>query len=359
MTEQGAAPQILWDHGTAYDLFASMYAIHTPEDFGIRASWAAGVRSRLSAGTREFLANVMLHMEIPTPWLYSLSQPKNAESVLELLEGLKPEEVLPTVSVNPRRRDTWQEVELAVLRRGRCDETDVEKYRACCTDPDCRMHDALQPRSVKRWLEYWAEPERFGPTFLAALTEFYEVFFRAEEKRITGDLDRALERAYNLSTRLSPAELFEELSQGIRVKSYIARRSLVLVPCYWCSPRIIPSELADDAQIVLFGARPPEASLIPGDTVPARLMLCLEALSNPTRLAIMRCLAEKPMTQAEIARALRLRPPTISHHLKSLRLAGLIAYIDSEKDEMRYGARVAQIDQVSSELKSFFRIDGA
>ena len=149
------------------------------------------------------------------------------------------------------------------------------------------------------------------------------------------------------------AELFEELSQGIRVEYHITQTSILLVPCYWCSPRILYATLKKGHEIVLFGARPPEASLIPGDSVPARLLLALEALSDPTRLTILRTLNKKPLTQAEIARALRLRPPTISHHLKHLRLAGLIAYIGTGKDETRYETRIAQVEQSCKDLKEF------
>jgi DNA-binding transcriptional ArsR family regulator len=109
-------------------------------------------------------------------------------------------------------------------------------------------------------------------------------------------------------------------------------------------------------QIVLFGARPPEASLVPGDTVPAQLLLSLQALSDPTRLAIIRGLVDKPMTQTEIAKKLRLRPPTISHHLRSLRIAELITYLETGKDELRYGARIPRIDQICSAMKAFFKI---
>jgi hypothetical protein len=44
-------------------------------------------------------------------------------------------------------------------------------------------------------------------------------------------------------------------------------------------------------------------------------------MSDSTLLSILRSVGETPMTQAEIVRKLRLRPPTISHHLKSLRRA--------------------------------------
>ena len=46
-------PRLLWDWGTAYDLFVSLDVLHDPTYFGVRGSWAAGVRARLPAAVRE------------------------------------------------------------------------------------------------------------------------------------------------------------------------------------------------------------------------------------------------------------------------------------------------------------------
>ncbi len=350
--ERISNPAISWDFGTAFDLFASLYAIFTPGEFGLRASWAAGVRSRLSAESRDFLTLVMRHMDIPTHWLHNLPQPKNTRAVLDILEKTPPEKLLEMLNVNPQVKDPWQDVEMDVLARGAVRDQDIKKYFSNCTDPDCTA-PGHNPESIREWLTLWADPRKYGELFLKALMEYYEGFFRAEERRIMPDLEAARERAQKLALTLSPLELFEELSQGIRVRTYVERPSLILVPCYWCSPRIMPSELDPSTGMVLFGARPPEASLIPGDTVPAKLLLGLEALSDPTRLTILRALYLQPMTQTDIAKTLRLRTPTISHHLKSLRIAGLISYLDSESGGMRYQARSAQVEDLYAELKGF------
>ena len=38
---------LIWQTGTAYDLFASLQVLHRPQEFGLRRAWAAGVRARL------------------------------------------------------------------------------------------------------------------------------------------------------------------------------------------------------------------------------------------------------------------------------------------------------------------------
>ena len=347
-------PRLSWDHGTAYDLFASLYVIHLPADFGLRPSWAAGIRSRLSAESRDLLAIAALYMNIPAPWLLALPQPKVAHGVLDALEAMRPEEILPRLASDPDSQGPCEVLVRKVLAQGRWDEADIELYRSCM-GPAHAMTPAFDRESVARWLDCWAKPGQFGEAYRRGLREYYEVFFREEERRILPDLERSLERARELAGRVSAAELFEQLSRGIRVEYHLKQAELVLVPCWWCTPRILYMSVAPGREVVLFGARPPEASLVPGDLVPGDLLLSLEALSDPTRLAILQALIEAPLTQADIARRLRLRPPTISHHLKSLRIAGLIAYIGEGTGETRYGVRRTQIDQACEQLKAFLK----
>ena len=55
-----ATPRLEWDLGAGYDLFISLDVLHHPGLFGLRASWAAGVRSRLSVEERKILENAKL-----------------------------------------------------------------------------------------------------------------------------------------------------------------------------------------------------------------------------------------------------------------------------------------------------------
>jgi DNA-binding transcriptional ArsR family regulator len=350
----GQAPQITWDHGTAYDLFASLYVIHQPADFGLRPSWAAGIRSRLSSESRDLFSITAYYMNIPAPWLLDLPQPKPARAVLDTLEAMRPEEILPAMAASPDTHEPCEQIVQRVLAQGRWNDEDVEAYRSCMGAEHSKT-PAGDAGVIGRWLDCWAKPDRFGETCRRGLREYYEVFFREEERRILPDLERSLERARELASRVSTAELFETLSRGIRVEYHLKQRELVLVPCWWCSPRILYTCVGPGREVVLFGARPAEASLVPGDSVPGELLLALEALSDPTRLTILQALIEAPLTQADIARRLRLRPPTISHHLKSLRIAGLIAYIGEGTGETRYGVRLAQIAGTCDQLKKFLK----
>ena len=88
--------RIQWDIGTAYDLFISLRALHDPDAFGVRASWAAGVRSRMPGEHRQTLDMAVKQINPPLFFVQSLPAPKNAASVINALKKLPASRVLET-----------------------------------------------------------------------------------------------------------------------------------------------------------------------------------------------------------------------------------------------------------------------
>jgi DNA-binding MarR family transcriptional regulator len=54
------------------------------------------------------------------------------------------------------------------------------------------------------------------------------------------------------------------------------------------------------------------------------LVVMGRALADPTRIRILGLLAERPMYGQELAKVLDVKPPTISHHISPLVMAGLV-----------------------------------
>lgn len=54
------------------------------------------------------------------------------------------------------------------------------------------------------------------------------------------------------------------------------------------------------------------------------LVVMGRALADPTRIRILGLLAERPMYGQELAKVLDVKPPTVSHHLAPLIMAGLV-----------------------------------
>ena len=127
----------------------------------------------------------------------------------------------------------------------------------------------------------------------------------------------------------------------------------MFVPSYWISPLVTFDRLSDKQGIFLFGGRPPDVSLVPGEIVPDTMLRALKTLGDPTRLRILGYLSRENIPPAELARRLRMRAPTVTHHLNILRLAGLVYLTLGEKNQRRYAARLEAIDEVYANLKDF------
>ena len=74
-------PELIWEAGTAYDLFISLLVLHDPDEYGLRASWAAGVRSRLPANERKVLEESVFALGLPLPWIHRLPEPLHIASI--------------------------------------------------------------------------------------------------------------------------------------------------------------------------------------------------------------------------------------------------------------------------------------
>jgi DNA-binding transcriptional ArsR family regulator len=213
-------------------------------------------------------------------------------------------------------------------------------------------------------LTWWSRPDEFGERYLAALQSYQQVFFAEEERRICPALQEAQARAQQLAIGQAAGQpgaagplalpaLVEELSQGVRFAALSELAELVLAPSYWSTPLVVYGRASEQRMVLLYGARPADVSLVPGEAVPDAMLRALKALADPTRLRILRYLAAKPHTPAQLARRLRLRAPTVIHHLNALRLAGLVYLTVETEGERHYAARLEAAAATFAHLQAF------
>ena len=347
-------PNLMWDSGTAYDFFVSLKVLHEPTAFGLRAAWAAGMRSRLPAEARETLEQLhqLKFCTLPFHWVHRLPAPKDSQAVLRALADLAPEDRLPEFGKDPEIPVEVAAVLSEVEANEAWDDEQVGDILDACKDKP--ENECPSRESVELMLEWWARRGEFGERLLSALRAYHEVFFAEEENRIRPALQRALEQAQLRATQVSVLDLLEELSQGVRLEEGFETPELVLAPSYWGTPLIIYGKVAKDQTIILFGARPVEASLVPGEVVPDALLRTIKALSDPTRLRILRYISEEPLTPSQLSNRLRLRSSTVVHHLDLLRLATLVQFsIAGHGVERRYSARPEVISTIFTNLEEF------
>ena len=170
-------------------------------------------------------------------------------------------------------------------------------------------------------------------------------------------MQSSIARSQELAEKTHLPDLIESLSQGVQLFIDPDVTELVFTPSYWITPLIIYSPITPEQMIFMYGARPADDSLVPGEVVPDALLRALKALAEPTRLKIIRYLSEEPLSPAQLSRRLRLRPPTVIHHLEVLRLAGLVRLNLEVPGERNYAARIEGLEDTFANIKEFLQAD--
>lgn len=339
-----------WSSSTACDLFASLLVLHEPERYGVRPSWAAGVRSRLSVSQRQVLEICSTAVGIPVHWLYTLPHHADSQIALDCLKKIPVAQRLPLLGSLFRYSPEHTAFLNLIQQRKAWDKTDLDSLKEFYQEDHLEIP---KPSVLENILTMWAQADELGDAFIDALQAYHQVFFIDEEQRILPALKAGIQNARQLALQKPLPELLEHLTQGIRFRDLGDIEELTLVPSFWLSPLIILTHVKPSHRVLVFGARPPDVSLVPGDLVPEMLLRGLKTIADPTRLRILRYLVEQPRTPTELASLLRLRAPTVTHHLSALRLAGLVRMILGGEDDRHYAARPEAISLLSTSLEAF------
>ena len=349
-SNQTSASQITWDFGTAYEFFISLHVLHNPENHGVRASWAAGVRSRIPAVERKLLDEVIPFIAPPLDWIYHLPQPKDALSALYTLRQIPAAERFKQVFMSEEHLDDeYFKLLVQIAQKSAWDQADLQSVRKIMGKKDKAKYN---DESISRFLDWWVRPAELGEGYLSALQAYQQAFFEEEERRVAPVLKMGLEHAQKLAVSLSTSQLLTELSQGVQFNENVLSKKLILAPAYWTTPLVMYRDLGETHTLILFGARPATMADIPGELVPDDLLRKLKALADPTRLKILRYLSQEELMPSELARRLHLRAPTVTHHLSEMRLAGLVN-LRLQGQEKRYTARKEALQNAFELLQTF------
>jgi DNA-binding transcriptional ArsR family regulator len=356
-------PEIQWDFGTAYELFISLHVLHNSDHYGVRPSYAAGVRSRIPAIERKFLEDVYPFLFIPLKWIHSLPTPKDAISALWSLKQIPPAERMAKLygphdlheSENvedAEKHKKYNQILSRIMAEGKWNPEDAEALLKIFI----QKGESVKKETLERYLNWWSRPAEFGEAFLSTLQAYYQAFFEEEEKRVEPILKTGLRRAQEMAATRKFEDLFSELSQGIQWGGgEFQAKKVIIAPAFWTTPLIFFDKIDKDTLILVFGARPADMSVIPGETLPDGLVRSLKALADPTRLKILFYLSQESLSPSELARRLQLRAPTVTHHLSELRLASLVN-VNTEGQEKKYRARREALQATFTNLQDFLKI---
>ena len=345
--------KIIWDWGTAYDLFCSLRVLHEPGHYGLRPSWAAGVRSRIPTEYRMILEQVHGFLFIPKEWIFDLPAnkdgSKDGDTVLWHLGQLSPEDRLINLVEGSGVPQPVVDILRGIILKKYFESSDMDFLR------EAYPPEKGKPRTkvLQSMVDLFSHASETGNRYIDSLKSYQLLFFAEEEYRIRTFLTDVVADAKTLASQLRLEDLIESLSRGVRIGIEPAIKQMIFVPSYWISPLVSFDRLSDDTAFFTFGGRPAEVSLVPGDVVPEGLLRSFKALGDSTRLRILKYLVQENITPTEISRRLRLRAPTVTHHLKVLRLAGLVYLTLEDGNERYYMARMEAIKEVIDVLDNF------
>ena len=186
---------------------------------------------------------------------------------------------------------------------------------------------------------------------LSAILAAWQGPFAEIEPRVRAMITRDVEARASEVSRLAPGDLIERVTGGVRYVPEPGIDRVILAPSYFTRPynflfsrdgwRLYAYPIADAALDIHDPLEPPLA-----------IVRLHRALGDPSRLRILRLLADGDRYLTEIAQALELSKPTIKHHMAQLRAAGLVI-LTEEGALTYYSLRREGLDAVGVDLRRF------
>lgn len=176
-------------------------------------------------------------------------------------------------------------------------------------------------------------------------------YFSGIDPRIVAGLQQEADSRRAQLNGSNDMQVYEQATEGMRLYPTERLKQVIIVPQYHSRP-LVTSSLYDEFVFTSysFDAIPPEE----GRPAPA-LMRLTRALSDETRLYILRLLTGKQLNFTEIVKGVGLSKSTIHYHLIALRAAGLVIVHTSGKSNsysLRPEALTVLPDRLATYLKS-------
>ncbi|HEY7339507.1 MAG TPA: winged helix-turn-helix domain-containing protein [Ktedonobacterales bacterium] len=167
---------------------------------------------------------------------------------------------------------------------------------------------------------------------LSALHVWYDAVFAAEQERILPLLRQEAEALERRRAEMPPDAFIEQAMRGVQWQSAAGLRRIVFSPSYFCRPAVLyhvwHGTLTFCAPLVFASPDAHRGDPRAPDEETLRFFL---ALGDPSRLRILRLLAERQMYLTELAERMDLTKATTKHHMVKLRDAGLVTLYDRDR----------------------------
>jgi DNA-binding transcriptional ArsR family regulator len=194
------------------------------------------------------------------------------------------------------------------------------------------------------------DPEGIIGRLVSVLHAWQRAFVEVEP-RVSAMLQRDVDARAADARTLSPGDLIERTTGGLRYMAEPNVSRVILAPSYFARPY---NFLFSRDEWRLYGYPIADSALDATDPLepPPSVVRLHRALGDPSRLRILRLLADGDRYLTEIAQALELSKPTVKHHMAQLRAAGL-ATLTEEGSLTYYSLRRDRLDEVGDDLRRF------
>lgn len=184
------------------------------------------------------------------------------------------------------------------------------------------------------------------------LREWDARYFSGIDPAILQGLGEEAEARRATLTGTNDMEVYEQATQGMRLHSNDRLKQTIMIPQYHARP-LVTTAIYDEFLFTSYSCDvlPPDN----GRPDPALLRLT-RALSDETRLYILRLLAGQELSFTEIVRQVGLSKSTIHYHLISLRAAGLIiAIVRPTGKNTTYSLRMEALDGLPHRIGAYLK----
>ena len=340
LTRGGASLRIDWDVRSAYDFVFSLSgeAGSTDDLPAADRKWLTASRKALHPDARAGVAALFESELAIHAGVLIVDQPdvRTAADFVDYVAATTPDDLLAALLT-----DDQQDVDVAAL---------IERAIAGDASAIPSLSDKLPDWHKKGRLELLRDP-KLAKDRVVMVLRAWQAKFAEVEPRVQAILERDYDSRAGDRERLSPADLIETTTGGLRYLPESGITRVILGPSYFSRPY---NFLMSSHDWRFFGYPVSDAALDPVDelTPPLSVVRLHRALGDGTRLRILKLLASRDLYLTEIAQELDLSKPTIKHHLSQLRAAGLVT-ITEAGTVLYYSLRRNRLDDAAVEIKRY------
>lgn len=185
----------------------------------------------------------------------------------------------------------------------------------------------------------------------AALAGWIEFYVARLDPRLGAGLHADAVALRGKASALDPLDLVELATGGVRIEPRHGLARVLLAPQWHYRPWNLVGKY-EGLHVMLY---PCDALPTEEGAPPPALLRLTHALSDGSRLRILRFVSVAPRSFGDIVRETGLAKSTISYHMVALRAAGLVRVLHAANDAVSYAMRPEALDALGKRLSTFLR----